>query len=283
MYSNNFRATVVSATGASALPLGSRVLPAQIPQKADGSPAPEFTYPKAAAYVRTRPEAWVVDDGFIDGCNHVVTVAVRPVSYDDATLSASAYGSVTVRLDYDLCGEDGLTGSKPIFPPRASEYVRIEDLVVNTANVAQFAPRRVPDAGSGEHSRHYYIIVPDNLKDAVDDPRSLETSERLQRGREDDRGHLRDPALCGRRALLVPQRADGGACGLGGEPARLPPRRVRGQRRVLLPPCRKLKDLDADKGKATWAYWANNEIHTFEKYKRITENVHCLLIHIFQT
>ncbi len=170
VYSNNFRATVVSATGASALPLGSRVLPAQVPQKADGSPAPEFTYPKAAAYVRTlAPEAWVVDDGFIDGCNHVVTVAVRPVSYDDATLSASAYGSVTVRLDYDLCGEDGLTGSKPIFPPRASEYVRIEDLVVNTANVAQFAPRRVPDAGSGEHSRHYYIIVPDNLKDAVDD------------------------------------------------------------------------------------------------------------------
>ncbi len=170
VYSNNFRATVVSATGASALPLGSRVLPAQIPQKADGSPAPAFTYPKAAAYVRTlAPEAWVVDDGFIDGCNHVVTVAVRPVSYDDATLSASAYGSVTVRLDYDLCGEDGLTGSKPIFPPRASEYVRIEDLVVNTANVAQFAPRRVPDAGSGEHSRHYYIIVPDNLKDAVDD------------------------------------------------------------------------------------------------------------------
>ena len=170
VYSNNFRATVVSATGASALPLGSRVLPAQVPQKADGSPAPAFTYPKAAAYVRTlAPEAWVVDDGFIDGCNHVVTVAVRPVAYDDATLSASAYGSVTVRLDYDLCGEDGLTGSKPIFPPRASEYVRIEDLVVNTANVTQFAPRRVPDAESGEHSRHYYIIVPDNLKDAVDD------------------------------------------------------------------------------------------------------------------
>ena len=170
VYSNNFRATVVSATGASALPLGSRVLPAQVPQKADGSPAPEFTYPKAAAYVRTlAPEAWVVDDGFIDGCNHVVTVAVRPLAYDDASVSASAYGSVTVRLDYDLCGEDGLTGSKPIFPPRASEYVRIEDLVVNTANVAQFAPRRVPDAGSGAHSRRYYIIVPDNLKDAVDD------------------------------------------------------------------------------------------------------------------
>ncbi len=170
VYSNNFRATVVSAAGASALPLGSRVLPAQVPQKADGSPAPAFTYPKAAAYVRTlAPEAWVVDDGFIDGCNHVVTVAVRPLAYDDASVSATAYGSVTVRLDYDLCGEDGLTGSKPIFPPRASEYVRIEDLVVNTANVARFAPRRVPDASSGEHSRHYYIIVPDNLKDAVDD------------------------------------------------------------------------------------------------------------------
>lgn len=172
VYSNNFRATVVSATGATALPLGSRVMPVQVPQRADGSPAPEFTYPKAPAYAQSlTPEAWVVDDGFIDGCNHVVTVAVRPVSYDDATLSASAYGSVTVRLDYDLCGEDGLTGSTPIFPPHASRYVDIGDLVVNTADVARFAPRRAPEAKDGDYGKNYYIIVPEDLEDAVEDLR----------------------------------------------------------------------------------------------------------------
>lgn len=275
VYSNNFRATVVSATGASALPLGSRVLPAQVPQKADGSPAPEFTYPKAAAYVRTlAPEAWVVDDGFIDGCNHVVTVAVRPVSYDDATLSASAYGSVTVRLDYDLCGEDGLTGSKPIFPPRASEYVRIEDLVVNTANVAQFAPRRVPDAGSGEHSRHYYIIVPDNLKDAVDD---LAVWKR-QKGYSVVVKTIED--IC-----ATPRYVVGGHCSYRN-----------GQTEELVDSAASLRaylhDEFEDNGaffcllvgnsktsmpirKATWAYWANNEIHTFEKYKK--NNGECAL------
>ena len=275
VYSNNFRATVVSATGASALPLGSRVLPAQIPQKADGSPAPAFTYPKAAAYVRTlAPEAWVVDDGFIDGCNHVVTVAVRPVSYDDATLSASAYGSVTVRLDYDLCGEDGLTGSKPIFPPRASEYVRIEDLVVNTANVAQFAPRRVPDAGSGEHSRHYYIIVPDNLKDAVDD---LAVWKR-QKGYSVVVKTIED--IC-----ATPRYVVGGHCSYRN-----------GQTEELVDSAASLRaylhDEFEDNGaffcllvgnsktsmpirKATWAYLDGSEVHTFEKHKK--NNGECAL------
>lgn len=172
VYSGNFRATVVSATAPSSLPLAGRVMPAQVPQKADGSPAPGFTYPDAEAYARVySPEAWVVDDGFIDGCNHIVTVAVRPVSYDDATLTASAYGNVVVRLDYDLCGADGLTGSAPIFPPYASRYVNVGDLVVNAADVAQFAPRRAPKATDGDYGKNYYIIVPEDLEDAVEDLR----------------------------------------------------------------------------------------------------------------
>ena len=41
--------------------------------------------------------------------------------------------------------------------------------MVNTANVAHLRPGASPMPDQGEHSRRYYIIVPDNLKDAVDD------------------------------------------------------------------------------------------------------------------
>lgn len=168
VYSNNFRVTLQSATGAYQLPLQSKVIAGQIPQISDGSPAPEFTYPDGDAYTVAGANARVVSHGYIDGCNHLVTVAVCPVAYDGAT-EATAYGSVTVRLDYDECTEAGLEGSRPLFPPYASPYVDVAGMVANTPDVARFRAARLPDATKGEYADWYYIIVPGNLEQAVAD------------------------------------------------------------------------------------------------------------------
>lgn len=168
VYSNNFRVTLQSATGAYQLPLQSKVIAGQIPQATDGSPAPEFTYPDGEAYTAAGANARVVSHGYIDGCNHLVTVAVCPVAYDGAT-GATAYGSVTVRLDYDECTEAGLEGSRPLFPPHASPYVDVAGMVANTPDVARFRAARLPDATKGEYADWYYIIVPENLEQAVAD------------------------------------------------------------------------------------------------------------------
>ena len=168
VYSNNFRVTLQSATGAYQLPLQSKVIAGQIPQATDGSPAPEFTYPDGEAYTAAGANARVVSHGYIDGCNHLVTVAVCPVAYDGAT-EATAYGSVTVRLDYDECTEAGLEGSRPLFPPYASPYVDVAGMVANTPDVARFRAARLPDATKGEYADWYYIIVPENLEQAVAD------------------------------------------------------------------------------------------------------------------
>lgn len=168
VYSNNFRVTLQSATGAYQLPLQSKVIAGQIPQATDGSPAPEFTYPDGDAYTAAEATARVVSHGYIDGCNHLVTVAVCPVAYDGAT-GATAYGSVTVRLDYDECTEAGLEGSRPLFPPHASPYVDVAGMVANTPDVARFRAARLPDATKGEYADWYYIIVPENLEQAVTD------------------------------------------------------------------------------------------------------------------
>ncbi len=168
--STNFRAYITSVNGAYPLSLDSRVIPVQIPQKSDGSPLPQFVYPEAEIYSQTYiPEAWVVDDGFIDGCNHIVTVGVCPIAYNDGELTASAYGEVHISLDYDLCGEDKIAGSKPIFPPVASRYVKVDDLVANKADVARFAPRKAASVENGDYTDWYYIIVPESLKEAVND------------------------------------------------------------------------------------------------------------------
>ena len=168
--STNFRASITSVNGAYPLPLDSRIIPVQIPQKSDGSPMPQFVYPDVEIYSQIYiPEAFVVDDGFIDGCNHIVTVAVCPIAYNDGEMTASAYGEVHISLDYDLCGEDRILGSKPIFPPVASRYVKVDDLVANKADVARFAPRKAASVENGDYTDWYYIIVPESLKEAVND------------------------------------------------------------------------------------------------------------------
>ncbi len=175
VYSKNFKATAISFGSSTTLPLTSRVYPGQIPQKADGSPAPDFTYPLEDAYSSpAEVEAWVDGDGFVDGCNHLVTVAVRPVRYDDSTLTARAYGDITVRLSYDVCSESELTGSKPLFPPKASRYFNLDELCVNSVDVPRFVPQSVKRASDGAaatggYSDWYYIIVPRNLQSAVGD------------------------------------------------------------------------------------------------------------------
>lgn len=171
VYSNNFRANIIPCGSENNLMLNSRIFPGQEPQKADGSPAPDFSFPDEEIYGETQePQAWVVGDGFLDGCNHVVTVAVRPFYYEDGALTAIAYGDIDVTLEYDECGEDEMA-SKPLFPPRASKYLNLDEMVVNSDYTAQFAPLySTQEKGATESNpEYYYIIVPENLKSSVDD------------------------------------------------------------------------------------------------------------------
>ena len=169
VYSRNFHATLTSIGNENSFCLDNRLFPAQTPIKADGSDGPDFTFPSYEAYSEEfLPDAWVVGDGYLDGCNHIVTVAVRPVSYNDASLESILYGNVTVSLTYDNCGENELESARPLFPPYASKYINLAQTVVNSANINSFAysPQRILQSKDKEY---YYIIVPESLKESVGD------------------------------------------------------------------------------------------------------------------
>ena len=167
VYTNNFRVTV-TAGGLSRQTLAAPVFPSQEPVPTSYEGPVEFTAPDPQYYSATQPiRAEYVEDGFVDGCNHIVTVAVYPASYDDATLSVTTASTVNVTLEYDSCTAAELE-STPIFPPRASKYLDLKSMVVNGERTTNrlYAPR---EKASPDAPEYYYIITPRNLEEAFQD------------------------------------------------------------------------------------------------------------------
>lgn len=121
--------------------------PCQTPWLLDGSPAPPAMLPDSATYYSGNyypsQMAWVVDEGFLAGENHIVTVAVLPFRY---THNASSNQLSMVRrcgitLRYRL--SDSLA-MQPIVRNdsllREEGYELTQTMVVNPNSVKSYAP-----------------------------------------------------------------------------------------------------------------------------------------------
>ena len=139
----------VTATGVrwSSQNLDHMVFPCQLPWFTDGSPAPAITLPDSAAYFSGNPYpsqmAWIADEGFLAGENHIVTVAVMPLRYSHSAtadvLSCARRCSLTLSYDlsdslamYPIVRNDSLL--------REEGYQLTQSMVVNPAQVKGFAP-----------------------------------------------------------------------------------------------------------------------------------------------
>lgn len=126
------------------------IYPCQEPRMISDTTPVVITLPDSAVYFSGNDypaqRAWVVDEGFLAGENHIVTVAVMPITY-----SYTAYGlnrhtfnkskSVKLTLNYDL--NDSLA-MYPIVREdsvlREEGYAQTRSMVVNPGQVKSFAP-----------------------------------------------------------------------------------------------------------------------------------------------
>ena len=121
--------------------------PCQAPRMMNDTTPVVITLPDTAAYYSgtTYPTqaAWVVDEGFLEGENHIVTVAVMPFQYVHSASSdlIAQKRTVTVKLRYDL--SDTLA-MYPIVRNdsllREEGYQLTRSMVVNPNQVKSFAP-----------------------------------------------------------------------------------------------------------------------------------------------
>lgn len=162
VYTTNFTATVSGVTHGSTLQTMYRIYPGQEPVTTNHEGPVPFTDPLESAYTLTLPvRAEVVSDGFVDGCNHIVTVAVYPTTYSPANGTVMPASRLTVTLNYDDCTAADLKDT-PIFPPHRSRHINIGDMVVNVQRMSsrQYAPAAAP---LDTMCDRYYIITPRSL------------------------------------------------------------------------------------------------------------------------
>ena len=144
----NFRVTATMGDSVTAA-IGHLVYPCQIPRMmTDINPRP-ITQPDNSAYFTNASYpsqcAWVEDDGFFAGENHIVTVAVMPVTYrhvsdPNPTDSIRSYRYVNLALEYDL---DNTHVSSPIIRRDSSlrneAYQLVQSIVFNPGDVSSNA------------------------------------------------------------------------------------------------------------------------------------------------
>lgn len=159
--------TLYESRGCSHLPY-----PEQPPVMTNNSLPPKFVPPMSDAYsVKTDiPRLKIIEESFIDGFHHVVTVAVSPVAYNGEDNSVSIFGDITFSLNYDECTEADME-EKPIFPKNYTPFFSLDDNIIDPANIRasnakRYSAARVSSTGQKEY---YYVITPASLKDALSD------------------------------------------------------------------------------------------------------------------
>lgn len=145
--------TVTATTRWASQNLNYLVYPCQSPWLIS-SPVPPIVLPDTSAYYsgNSYPSqmAWIVDEGFLAGENHIVTVAVMPFRYTHSTnadvLSRAKNCYVTLR--YDL--SDSLAMSPIVRNDsllREEGYLLTQSMVVNPGQVKNFAPTQTINPG----------------------------------------------------------------------------------------------------------------------------------------
>ena len=136
------------------------VYPVQPVQPIDSADIP-FVFPDSVVYNSSRycpiSPVQVVNEGFLDGDNHIVTIAVWPISYAPANGEMMFRNSVTIRLDYTLRNGNTTLASAPTpilwaITRQNSRRVhrwgreQTKRLVVNPSQVDGFAPITIAHA-----------------------------------------------------------------------------------------------------------------------------------------
>jgi len=149
-FSVPYNATNFSVTASShtyfIINIDKMLYPCQFQLSTDNRTEPSIVLPDSSAYYSGNyfpsQNAWIVDEGFLAGENHIVTVAVMPISYIHTAvrdrLNQSTGYSIT--LNYELSNTQSMTPIADInSTERQAGFNMTKALVVNPTDVESFA------------------------------------------------------------------------------------------------------------------------------------------------
>lgn len=174
-YCNNISTRVTGSRAARTLPLGYPVLPFK-DCTTNENPDDILYMPlsgKGYSLSVTTPQAQIVDEFFLNGSEHFVTLAVCPVAYDATGGKVRVFGNVEVEVSFSACGKDDMR-FRPLVPKDGVAMYDSSQLDCYDREGGRLVSRRAASSAGDEYAaamngaQHYIILVPANLRDAVD-------------------------------------------------------------------------------------------------------------------
>ncbi|MDE6027162.1 MAG: hypothetical protein K2G23_03760, partial [Muribaculaceae bacterium] len=164
---SGFSASVSYAEAAQEIKLEKKIRPAEnIPSSMrEEYTAGEVTFGPSYSVGKTEPEASIINEFFLNGNEHFITVGVSPVVYDPISDTAEIYSSITVRISFDDTGSAPV-GFQPLETAGSRKAFEMTDYISCEDGQPSLRKSNVSSSQTDEIS-HYLILVPDNLKDAV--------------------------------------------------------------------------------------------------------------------
>lgn len=163
--SKNFRAEITPLGQEQFYSLVYRPLPVQAKECTDSVGNVVFNAPLMASY-NAQPQYNVVKkhDNFINRCEHIVTLEVKPIKYDNTDISITTCNRFGVTLFYDKCTAAELKET-PIYAPEGTVDFKLKEFIVNPEKYTEYTQHRPPT----DNSRKYIIVAPQNLVESVSD------------------------------------------------------------------------------------------------------------------
>ena len=128
------------------IPSPATVFPIQVPQLADGSVTPAFTMPDSGVYNTNAffPSqiASITGEGYYQGDNHIVTVALCPIQYNPVAGQLRVNNEIELNISYSLVDESALpmrVVSRNSSSLRTEGINSTKSIVFNPSSVEGFA------------------------------------------------------------------------------------------------------------------------------------------------
>ena len=175
--------TVTATTRWASQNLNYLVYPCQSPWMI-GSPVPPIMLPDTSAYYsgNSYPSqmAWIADEGFLAGENHIVTVAVMPFRYTHSinadVLSRAINCVVTLRYDFsDSLAMSPIVRNDSLL--REEGYQLTQSMVVNPGQVKNFAPAQTINPGIDSTGLIQGGIGGDLINGGIPDPTPVDPGD----------------------------------------------------------------------------------------------------------
>lgn len=167
-YCTDFTVSVTAINRSKEMPLTLPVVPRQEPRSLRDTSSDLVVNIDDMLYTSQHAiKATVLDDGFMMGNIHMVSIALCPFTYDMATKTISIATSVEVRVTYRDCTEDEMQ-NKPIMSETTSTTLtQAAKSTCQNLTISNEFSRANLASDNDNVSDYYYIIVPENLKNAL--------------------------------------------------------------------------------------------------------------------